>query len=184
MVMTGQNAPAKIAVRPSIEKAADTQASASATMNAASLTGIMERRVIALSGMSVTLTASATVGVTSVTVDVTGAVATIASALRRIKPAFSHALNRRPVRILFQPHRRPSSAALAVTTPSGWERSQAKASISSNGRVGMVSVMMRSCSSRIGRHDRLKCSAVRSGDEADKKRTRNRSYCDRDHYGS
>src|SRR6266567_4724449 len=39
MVITGQNVPAKIAVRPSIEKAADTQASASATMNAASLTG-------------------------------------------------------------------------------------------------------------------------------------------------
>src|SRR5437762_385848 len=90
----GPERAAKIAVRPSIEKAADTQASPSATMNAASLTGIMERRVIALSGMSVTLTASATVGVTSVTVDVTGAVATIASALRRIKPAFSHALNR------------------------------------------------------------------------------------------
>jgi len=47
--------------------------------------------------------------------------------LRRIKPAFSQAFNRRPVRILFQPHRRPSSAALAVTAPSGWERSQAKA---------------------------------------------------------
>jgi hypothetical protein len=134
--MTGQNAPAKIAVRPSIEKAADTEASASATMNEASLTGIIERRVITVSGMSVTLTASATVGVTSVTLDVTGVVAIIASALRRIKPAFSHAFNRRPVRILFQPHRRPSSAALAVTTPSGWERSQAKACISSNGRVG------------------------------------------------
>src|ERR1700757_4308162 len=79
--------------------------------------------------MSVTLTASATVAVTSVTVDVTGAVAMIASALRRIKPAFSHAFNRRPVRILFQPHWRPSSAAFAVTAPSGWERSQAKASI-------------------------------------------------------
>jgi hypothetical protein len=38
MVMTGQNAPAKIAVRPSKDKAADTQASASDTMNAASLT--------------------------------------------------------------------------------------------------------------------------------------------------
>jgi hypothetical protein len=38
IVITGQNAPAKIAVRPSMEKAADTQASASATMNAASLT--------------------------------------------------------------------------------------------------------------------------------------------------
>jgi hypothetical protein len=30
-VITGQNAPAKIAVRPSMEKAADTQATASAT---------------------------------------------------------------------------------------------------------------------------------------------------------
>jgi hypothetical protein len=124
-------------------------------MNAASLTGIMERRMTAVSGMSVTLTASATVGVTSVTVDVTDVVAMIASALRRIKPAFSHAFNRRPVRILFQPHRRPSSAALAVTAPSGWERSQAKASISSNGRGGVVSVMMKGCSSRIDRHARV-----------------------------
>jgi hypothetical protein len=40
-VITGQNAPAKIAVRPSMEKAADTQASASATMNAASLRGCL-----------------------------------------------------------------------------------------------------------------------------------------------
>jgi hypothetical protein len=104
--------------------------------------------------VSVTLTAFATVGVTSVTVDATDVVAMIASALRRIKPAFSHAFNRRAAGILFQPHRRPSSAALAVTTPSGWERSQANASISSNGRVGMVSVMMRRCSSRIGRPNR------------------------------
>jgi hypothetical protein len=138
-----------------MEKPADTQASGSATMNAASLTGIMERRVTAVSGMSVTLTASATIGVTSVTVDVTDVVAMIVSALRRIKPALSQAFNRRPARILFQPRRRPSSAALAVTTPSGWERSQAKASILSNGRVGMVSVMMRSCSPRIGRHVRM-----------------------------
>jgi hypothetical protein len=36
-------------VRPSIEKAADTLASASATMNAATLTGAMERRVTAVS---------------------------------------------------------------------------------------------------------------------------------------
>src|SRR5581483_12043495 len=84
IVITGQNAPAKIAVRPSIEKAADTQASASATMNAASLTGMMERRISAVAGMSVTLAASATVGVTSVTVDATDVVAMIVSALRRI----------------------------------------------------------------------------------------------------
>jgi hypothetical protein len=32
LVITGQNAPAKIAVRPSMEKAADTQASASAAI--------------------------------------------------------------------------------------------------------------------------------------------------------
>jgi hypothetical protein len=42
MMMTGQNAPAKIAVRPSMENAADTEASAIATMNAASLTGVMK----------------------------------------------------------------------------------------------------------------------------------------------
>ena len=42
MAITGQNAPAKIAVRPSMEKVADTQASASAAINAASLTGVMD----------------------------------------------------------------------------------------------------------------------------------------------
>jgi hypothetical protein len=60
----------------------------------------------------------------------------IASALRRIRPATSHVFNRRLVRILFQPHWRPSSAALAVTRPSGWERSQVSASLSSNGWRG------------------------------------------------
>jgi hypothetical protein len=65
MVMTGQNAPAKIAVRPSMEKAADTQASASATTNAASLTGDMERRATVAAGMTVTLTASGGVGVSA-----------------------------------------------------------------------------------------------------------------------
>src|ERR1700759_3804046 len=75
MVITGQNAPAKIAVRPSIEKAADTQASASATMNAVSLTGDMERRATVAAGMTVTSAASVTVGVTEV-------VTVIASALR------------------------------------------------------------------------------------------------------
>jgi hypothetical protein len=69
----------------------------------------------------------------------------IASALRRIKPATSHAFNRRLVRILFQPHWRPSSAAVAVTRPSSWERSQVSASMSSNGRDGAVSVMMSCC---------------------------------------
>jgi hypothetical protein len=53
--MTGQNAPAKIAVRPSIEKAADMEASASATMKAANLTAVMERRAPAASGVTVTL---------------------------------------------------------------------------------------------------------------------------------
>jgi uncharacterized membrane protein len=46
-VITGQNAPAKIAVRPSMEKAADMQASASATMKVASLTDVAEERCIA-----------------------------------------------------------------------------------------------------------------------------------------
>jgi hypothetical protein len=45
MMMMGQKAPAKIAVRPSMEKVADTQASASATMKAASLTDVAERRI-------------------------------------------------------------------------------------------------------------------------------------------
>jgi hypothetical protein len=66
----------------------------------------------------------------------------IASALHRIGPATSHVFNRRLVRILFQPHWRPSSAALAVTRPSGWERSQVSASLSSNGWGGTKSVMM------------------------------------------
>src|SRR3984885_1675861 len=122
IVMMGQKAPAKIAVRPSIEKAADTQASASATINAATLTSVMDRRGTAVCDMAVTLSVPATVGVTSVTVGVTALMSVIASALRRISPAFSHAFSRRPVRILFQPHRRPSSAALAVTRPYGGGR--------------------------------------------------------------
>jgi hypothetical protein len=44
MMMMGQKAPAKIAVRPSMEKAADTQASARATTKAASLTLTATRR--------------------------------------------------------------------------------------------------------------------------------------------
>src|SRR5947209_13410737 len=70
MVIMGQKAPAKIAVRPSMEKAADMHASVSATTNAAALTGVMERFAPVASDMIVALTASVTVGVTSVTVDV------------------------------------------------------------------------------------------------------------------
>jgi hypothetical protein len=58
MVITGQNAPAKIAVRPSKR--------VSATMNAASLTGVIERRASVAADMTVILTASVTVGVTDV----------------------------------------------------------------------------------------------------------------------
>jgi len=126
-----------------MEKAADTQASASATTNAASLTGVIECRATAARGTTVTPKASVTVGVT-------GAVTTISSALRRIRPAFCHALNRRPARIRFQPHCRASSVALALTCPSGRERSLTSASMSSNGRDGVIPVMMRSCSLNIG----------------------------------
>jgi hypothetical protein len=87
--MTGQNAPAKIAVRPSIEKAADTEASTRATANAASLTGVIERRAMVAAGVTVTLTASVTVGVTSLTVAVTDVATLIASAPRRIRPKAS-----------------------------------------------------------------------------------------------
>jgi hypothetical protein len=73
-------------------------------MSAASLTGVMERRVTLVPGMAVTVTASVTLGVTSVTASVTDVVTLISPALRRIRPVFSHALNRRMVRILFQPH--------------------------------------------------------------------------------
>src|SRR6516162_2791560 len=58
-------------------------------------------------------------GGVSVTVGVTGVVTMISSALRRMWPAFYHAFNRRPARIRFQPHCRASSAAFAVTRPSG-----------------------------------------------------------------
>jgi hypothetical protein len=95
--------------------------------------------------MPVTSTGSVTASVSSVTAGVTDVVTMIASALRRIRPATSHVFNRRLVRILFQPHWRPSSAALAITRPSGWERSQVSASLSSNGRSGAVSVMMSCC---------------------------------------
>jgi hypothetical protein len=142
MMNTGQNAPAKIAVRPSMEKAADTQASASATMKAASLTDVAERRIALGPETPVTSTDSVTAGVSSVTTGVTDVVTMIASALRRIRPATSHVFNRRLVRILFQPHWRPSSAALAVTRPSGWERSQVSASLSSNGWGGTDPIMM------------------------------------------
>ena len=74
-----------------MEKAADTQASASATMNAASLRDVFEPRVTVALGVSVT-------------VGVTGVVTMISSALRRMWPAFYHAFNRRPARIRFQPH--------------------------------------------------------------------------------
>jgi len=67
----------------------------------------------------------------------------IASQSRRMRPASCHAFNRRPARILFQPHPRPSSAALAVTRPSGCDRSQASPSASSNGWAWSVSVMTR-----------------------------------------
>ena len=83
-----------------------------------------------------TSAASVTAAVFSVTVGVTDPVTVIASALRRIKPACSQACCRRLVRILFQPHGRPSLAALTATTatrPSGWERSQVGASRSSRG---------------------------------------------------
>jgi hypothetical protein len=66
-------------------------------------------------------------------VGVTDPVTVIASALRRIRPACSQAFSRRLVRILFQPHERPSLAALTATRPSGWERSQVSASRSSRG---------------------------------------------------
>jgi hypothetical protein len=117
-----------------MEKAADTQASPSATMSAASLTGVIERRVTVVR----LPTAAVTVGVTDV-------VTMISSALRRIWPASCHAFKRRPARIRFQPHWRASSAALAFTRPSGCDRSQASASKSSNGRVGRVSVMRKPC---------------------------------------
>jgi hypothetical protein len=66
---------------------------------------------------------SVTAGISSVTAGVTDVVTMIASALCRIGPVNSHVFNRRLVRILFQPHWRPSSAALAVTRPSGAARS-------------------------------------------------------------
>jgi hypothetical protein len=100
-----------------IKKAADTEASA--TVNAAGLTGGIERRATAAALATVTLRASVTVGVTSGTAGVTGVVTMVVSALRRMRPASSQAFSRRPVRILFQPHWRPSFAAPAVTRPSG-----------------------------------------------------------------
>jgi len=114
-----------------------------ATTKVANLTDVVRRPIALGTGTPVTPTGSVSAGVSSVTAGVTDDVAMIASALRRIRPATSHDFNRRPVRILFQPHWRPSSAALAVTRPSGCERSQVSASLSSNGRGGMGSVMMR-----------------------------------------
>jgi hypothetical protein len=89
MMMMGQKAPAKIAVRPSIEKAADTQSSARATTKAASLTGVVERRALSAPDILVTSAASVTAAVSSATVGVTDPVTVIASALRRIRPACS-----------------------------------------------------------------------------------------------
>ena len=60
------------------------------------------------SGILVTSAASVTAAVSSVTVGVTDPGTVIASALRRIRPACSQAFSRRLVRILFQPHWRPS----------------------------------------------------------------------------
>jgi len=114
-----------------------------ATTKVANLTDVVRRPIALGTGTPVTPTGSVSAGVSSVTAGVTDDVAMIASALRRIRPATSHDFNRRPIRILFQPHWRPSSAALAVTRPSGCERSQVSASLSSNGRGGMGSVMMR-----------------------------------------
>ena len=84
-------------------------------------------------------------GISAVTAGVLDGVTMIASALRWIRPSTSHVFNRRLVRILLQPHWRPSSAALAVTRPSGWERNQVSASLSSHGWGGADSVMLRCC---------------------------------------
>ena len=92
-----------------------------ATTKVANLTDVVRRPIALGTGTPVTPTGSVSAGVSSVTAGVTDDVAMIASALRRIRPATSHDFNRRPVRILFQPHWRPSSAALAVTRPSGCE---------------------------------------------------------------
>jgi hypothetical protein len=90
-------------------------------------------RALSAPDILVTSAASVTAAVSSVTVGVTDPVTVIASALRRIRPACSQAFSRRLVRILFQPHWRPSLAALTATRPSGWERSQVSASRSSRG---------------------------------------------------
>src|ERR1700730_2883180 len=130
----GPEAPATIALRRKRKTAADTQASARATTKAASLTGVVvERRALSAPDILVTSAASVTAAVSSVTVGVTDPVTVIAPALRRIRPACSQAFSRRLVRILFQPHLRPSLAALTATRPSGWERSQISASRSSRG---------------------------------------------------
>ena len=128
-----------------MEKVADTQPSANATTKVARLTDVAERRIALGPETPVTSTSSVTAGVSSVTAGVTDVVTMIASALRRMRPATSHDFNRRLVRILFQPHWRPSSATLALTRPSRWERSQVSASILSNGWGGAASVMMRCC---------------------------------------
>jgi hypothetical protein len=69
---------------------ADTQASASATINTASLTGVIERRVTVASGMTVTPTAGVTLGVTEV-------VTMISSVLRRCsRPPAAPSAGERP----------------------------------------------------------------------------------------
>jgi hypothetical protein len=76
------------------------------------------------SGILVTSAASVTAAISSVTVGVTDPGTVIASALRQIRPACSQAFSRRLVRVLFQPHWRPSLAALTATLP--WVGSAAK----------------------------------------------------------
>jgi hypothetical protein len=79
-------------------------------------------RALSAPDILVTSAASVTAAVSSVTVGVTDPGTVIASALRRIRPACSQAFSRRLVRVLFQPHWRPSLAALTATRPSGWEQ--------------------------------------------------------------
>ena len=101
-----------------MEQAADTQASAIATMNVANLTGVIECRATIASAMTVTTPVASVAG------GVTDVVTRISSALQRMRPAFCHTAKRRSARIRFQPRWRANSAALAVTRPSSWGRSQ------------------------------------------------------------
>ena len=73
-----------------MEKVAETPASASATMKAASLTDVAERRIAFGPERPVTPTGSVTAGISSVTAGVADVVTMIASALRRIRPDTSH----------------------------------------------------------------------------------------------